>query len=67
MTGNMSPIFHPLLQNWNEHFVLKTNGLCHGLTPVGRVTVEVLKTNHPLPKIARSLQIRIGLLIPSES
>jgi hypothetical protein len=45
-TGRLTPLFHPRIDAWSEHFVL------HGaeivpLTPVGRVTVSVLFMNDP--------------------
>jgi hypothetical protein len=55
-------LFHPLRQNWGDHFELLPTGECRGLTPVGRGTVAALQMNNSLPRIARAIQIRIGLL-----
>jgi hypothetical protein len=64
-TGNESQLFHPIRQKWIEHFMLDSNGICHGLTPTGRATVDALQMNEELPRMARSIQIRLGLLLSS--
>lgn len=56
MTGAELPLFHPLLQRWDEHFRIAEDGTCEGLTPVGRATVAALRMNDPLPKTARAMQ-----------
>jgi hypothetical protein len=61
--GEVVAMFHPLEQSWAEHFVIQANGVCRGLTPTGRATVEALRMNDALPQIARAIQIRLGLLI----
>ncbi len=61
-TNESCPIFHPLAQDWDEHFVLERDGTCRGLSAVGRATVEALGMNEPIPKTARAMQILIGLL-----
>ena len=63
MTGRQrARLFHPLHERWAEHFSLQNDGTCVGLTPVGRVTVEELRMNEPLPKTARALQLLLGLI-----
>jgi hypothetical protein len=59
------PLFHPLTQEWDEHFALTAAGPLHGKTPTGSATIAALRMNDPLPHVARSLQIRNGLLTPS--
>jgi hypothetical protein len=61
LTAAACPIYHPLLDRWDEHFVLGRDGACRGVTPTGRATVEALKMNDPLPKIARAVQIFVGV------
>jgi hypothetical protein len=63
--GSPVPLYHPLRQKWEEHFRLDVGGLVHGKTPTGRATIEALRMNDSLPRIARSVQIRLGLLLPS--
>lgn len=45
-SGTLTRLFHPRLDNWNEHFRW-AGPLIVGLTPVGTVTVMVLAMNHP--------------------
>jgi hypothetical protein len=59
-------LFHPLSQVWHEHFVLRRDGTCHGLTPVGRATVQALHMNNELVRLARLIQIMSGVLSPTE-
>jgi hypothetical protein len=62
--GQVVPLFHPLQQQWLAHFVIDSTGVCHGLTHVGRATIEALQMNDPLPRIARIIQIGQGLIKP---
>jgi hypothetical protein len=64
-SGDPVPLFHPIRQRWSEHFALDPDGTCRGLTPIGRGTVEALRMNDSLPRVARAFQIRFGLLMPS--
>lgn len=61
-TGQQVPLFHPLLQSWEQHFQLRPDGVCVGLTPVGRATVAALQMNATIPRFARACQIMLGLL-----
>ena len=65
LTGQTVALFHPLQQRWGEHFELDAAGRCRGITPVGRATVDALRMNDSMPLIARSIQIRANLLLPS--
>ena len=65
-TGDLFELFHPLKQAWNEHFVLDNSGNCHGRTGVGRATIEALHMNDSLPRAARAIQIRLGMLSLTE-
>jgi hypothetical protein len=58
-------LFHPLQQALNDHVALDASGACVGITPVGRATVEALQMNDPFPRIARAIQIGLGLLTPT--
>jgi hypothetical protein len=62
MTGDSVPIFHPHQQRWPDHFQIEPNGTCNGITATGRVTVDALGMNAVLPRRARAIQIRLGLL-----
>ena len=45
-TGAITPLFHPRRDRWSDHFRWRGPRLL-GLTPVGRVTIQVLNINHP--------------------
>ncbi|UQA64068.1 hypothetical protein [Polyangium aurulentum] len=61
-TGQAVTLFHPLQQNWQEHFRLEPDGTCSGLTAVGRATVVALAMNVLIPRFARACQLALGLL-----
>ena len=42
--GVLVPLFHPRMQNWDEHFVLSGNRIV-GLTAVGRGTAKLFNMN----------------------
>jgi hypothetical protein len=44
-TGLIVPLFHPRHHSWREHFSLGQDGALHGLTPEGRVTVQLMDMN----------------------
>lgn len=44
-TQQLTPFFHPRLQQWSDHFRL-AEGSIVPLTPAGRVTVKILQFNH---------------------
>lgn len=47
-TGNLVPLFHPVLQNWQDHFIFSKEGaVILGRTPTGRATIQALKMNRP--------------------
>ena len=66
LTGELAPLFHPLRQTWADHFAISPDGVCHGLTPVGRATVIALGMNEHAPQVARRMQIASGLLAATE-
>jgi hypothetical protein len=61
-THDVVALFHPVQQSWAAHFALESDGTCVGLTPVGRATVSALRMNDPIPRTARALQMKHGLL-----
>jgi hypothetical protein len=60
VTGAIEILFHPRRDRWAGHFEFR-GVLIDGLTPSGRVTVEVLALND-----ARRLEIRQELLLLGE-
>lgn len=48
VSGEEMPLYHPRLQNWQEHFEWSSDfTLIIGLTAIGRATVEALQMNRP--------------------
>lgn len=45
-TGQLTPLFNPRQQKWDEHF-RDEEGVIVPLTPEGRVTVMLLRLNEP--------------------
>lgn len=65
-TGQLSSLFNPRTQVWNEHFCWSQEGLqVIGLTPIGRATVAALHlADDPNSLLVRSLWIDFGLHPP---
>jgi hypothetical protein len=54
LTGELTPLFHPRLHMWDEHFVWDATGIrLIGLTTIGRVTVIALNMNNEVILDAR--------------
>jgi hypothetical protein len=62
LTREETPLFHPLKDDSDEHFLLQSDGSCVGQTPLGRGTAEALRMNDPIPRTARSMQLLLGML-----
>lgn len=45
MTNEMTPLFNPRFDIWQEHFKAQKSGHIVGLTCKGRATVEALRFN----------------------
>jgi hypothetical protein len=56
-TGQLTPLYNPRTQNWDEHFRL-SGPMIEPLTPAGRVTVRLLRLNRP-----EQIEERRGLLL----
>jgi hypothetical protein len=61
LTRQLTPLFHPRQQTWNDHFQWERAVLV-GLTDVGRTTVDVLSINLPGRVAARQALIDEGAL-----
>jgi hypothetical protein len=59
-TGVIVQLFHPRRHAWSEHFMLDRDAQLRGLTPAGRVTVQLLDLNDPSRVNLRSLLVRTG-------
>ena len=51
ISGKVTPLFNPRIQNWDEHFMLDGAQII-GLTPIGRATVSLLRLNDA-PRVAQ--------------
>lgn len=58
-TGQLVPLFHPRKERWEEHFRLE-GAFISALTPIGRVTVKVLKLNAAARLRERRVLIEAG-------
>ena len=59
-TGRIVRLFHPRRHSWPEHFALDHDGRLHGMTPEGRVTVQLMDMNDISRVTLRSLLLRRG-------
>jgi len=66
-TGGEARLFHPLLEQWREHFRFGGfNGYeIEGLTPQGRATVDALKLNQSRRLLIRHAEEIFGLFPPA--
>jgi hypothetical protein len=62
-TGALTPLFHPRIDHWADHFRL-IGGTIESLTPIGRATARLLRLNHPDRVAERGLLAAIGILTP---
>ncbi len=60
LTGERVSLFHPLQQQWSEHFRFKGHEV-EGLTAIGRATVVLLDLNHLRRQRIREVEERFGL------
>lgn len=58
-SGELTPLFNPRRQEWNEHFSI-AGGRIHPRTATGRVTELVLKLNLPSRVEVREILATIG-------
>ncbi len=59
ISGQLTPLFNPRTQIWAEHFTLE-QAYIQPLTPIGQVTVQLLKLNHPDRIRVRQALIEVG-------
>lgn len=65
--GQLTNLFNPRGQQWQEHFQWSEDGTqILGLTEGGRATVEALKLNNPEIVVTRRLWVSVGWWPPSE-
>ena len=59
-SGQVTRLFHPRLDDWQEHFRW-AGGELAALTPIGRATIRVLRINHPDFSAMREALMQAGL------
>ncbi len=62
-TRQLTPLYHPRRDRWSDHFRWRGPRLV-GLTPIGRVTIQVLNINHPEDVKLRRMLIGEGAFPP---
>lgn len=63
-TRKLTPLFNPRRHKWSRHFRWEVPYLI-GVTPIGRITVELLKINDPFRIELREELIAEGLFPPT--
>jgi hypothetical protein len=67
-SGETVPLFHPIQQEWREHFRWIDSGKhIEGQTAIGRATVNLLRLNRPLLVRSRERWIKAGWHPPTDS
>lgn len=67
LTETITPLYHPRLDNWNEHFQWSEDFTkLIGLSPKGRATIQALKLNRPRLSNLRILLAAFGEIPPKE-
>lgn len=62
VTGANTPLFHPVVQRWNDLFTWSEDGTTLiGLTPEGRGTILLLRINRPVLVQMRRYWVALGL------
>jgi hypothetical protein len=63
-TGLWARLFHPRLDHWTEHFLADPlTGAITGLTPVGRISIALLRMNTPRQLRARQAWRWLGYTV----
>jgi hypothetical protein len=66
-SGDLSPLFNPRTQVWQQHFRWSVDGTrIEGLTPIGLATVDALRFNQPHLVLLRKVWIAAGLWRPND-
>jgi len=61
------PLFNPRTQRWVEHFAWTENGtVIAGITDVGRATINRLKMNRDIVRVARTRWVISGYHPPQD-
>jgi len=63
-TDEITILFNPRTQQWNDHFHINNDGTLIGRSAVGRTTIRLLKLNDPERVQERVDLIAVGKLTP---
>jgi hypothetical protein len=58
-TDEATKLFHPRLQIWDDHFAIDEKARLIGLTPEGRVTIDIVRINNDDRQRQRYMLLRI--------
>ena len=59
-SGELAPLYNPRTQQWETHFQLNGSQIA-ALTAIGRVTINILRLNHPDRVSEREALIAAGM------
>lgn len=59
-TDEVSPLFNPRLDAWEDHFAINSDGTLAGRTPEGRATIVVLRVNEASRVEQRANEMLLG-------
>ena len=65
-TGRSVRLFHPRLDNWNDHFIFTPRWQIRGRTAIGRATIAALEMNRTAIVAIRSESAAMGRFPPSQ-
>jgi HNH endonuclease len=65
-SGVLTRLFNPRIDDWREHFTLESSGKITSLSPIGSVTVFLLKLNDAEPLRLRQVMLELGVLLAGE-
>jgi hypothetical protein len=63
-TGKLTALYNPRRHNWARHFAWREDAYLIGRTPIGRVTIVVLRINDPFRIELRETLIEEGVFPP---
>ena len=53
-TGELTRLFNPRIDQWEDHFIERSSGKIEAITAIGRVTVDVLHVNAEIRIVLRA-------------
>jgi HNH endonuclease len=62
LNNQLTPLYNPRTQQWDDHFEMQHDGAIVAKTPIGRVTVRILQMNKPRRVDMRRMLMEAGLM-----